>query len=91
MFTFNIKDRGFLMIKRKIFIFASDCHTLGVKRCKFPFKYKGEVHNKCTTRDHTHPWCAMSTKGDGTVVEWGNCEERCVGNDKKCKTINYYS
>ena len=44
------------------------------KNCIFPFKYKGETHNKCTTAgsDNSAAWCATEVRNGENMVEHDN-------------------
>ena len=54
----------------------------------FPFTFKGETHNKCTTSgsDNGAAWCATEVDSEGEVVrnKWEDCEEGCPGTDFEC-------
>eukprot|EP00092_Neocalanus_flemingeri_P022566 GFUD01024469.1.p1 GENE.GFUD01024469.1~~GFUD01024469.1.p1 ORF type:complete len:179 (-),score=0.25 GFUD01024469.1:37-573(-) len=56
------------------------CKTSWVT-CIFPFKYKGNTYDKCTTKDAQLPWCATAVdKGDGNQViegQWVDCFDGC--------------
>ena len=45
---------------------------LVVGTCKFPFKYKKEVHKKCILGDNGD-WCATSLTKNGYVDTWAYC------------------
>jgi len=53
-----------------------------VRRCKFPFHYKGKLHYKCIWSDHTEDWCYTTEE-----LDWGNC--RPCDNEKKVKKEYY--
>jgi len=40
--------------------------------CKFPFIYKGQKYNKCTTVDEDKPWCATTSSYDDNGL-WEFC------------------
>jgi len=49
--------------------------------CIFPFMYKGETYNSCTTVDSDAPWCATEVDVYGNYIEqtskWGYCGSLC--------------
>jgi len=65
-----------------------ECKSNLGNNCVFPFTFKGETHNKCTTSgsDNGAPWCATEVDADGEVVrnKWEDCEEGCPGTDFEC-------
>jgi len=69
------------------------CYAIPVdnpaEECIFPFKYKGETYNSCTTFDSENdkPWCAYEVDKDGVVIngKWGDCEgEGCGIGEFQC-------
>jgi len=65
-----------------------ECKSNLGNNCIFPFVYKGETHNKCTTSgsDNGAPWCATEVDENGEVVrnKWEDCEAGCPGTDFEC-------
>jgi len=58
---------------------SSKCMTTSGAECRFPFFFKGQVYNECTTAGgFTQPWCST---GNGYHInsEWGNCASNCPG------------
>ena len=61
-----------------------DCITVGGadagKQCIFPFKYKGLIHNECTTASYSYAWCSTKIDSNGDFVSgaWGHCGSRCL-------------
>ena len=58
------------------------CLTTSGDFCIFPFKYKGQIHNKCTkegTKNGAY-WCATSVHINQTVVQgkWEDCGKGCT-------------
>merc|ERR1712212_177301 len=50
--------------------------------CQFPFIYKGQIYNSCTTAGgFSQPWCSTGTNIFGFHInsEWGNCASNCPG------------
>lgn len=41
--------------------------------CVFPFKYRGEIYNHCTTRDKGRSWCATKVTYKNQVSTIGFC------------------
>lgn len=66
------------------------CQTVGSSGtpCVFPFNYRDNTYNKCTSKDSDNgqPWCATATAEDGFVVDgaWGDCDEGCPGTRIEC-------
>ena len=67
--------------------FSAPCTKQGndVHNCIFPFIYKGQTYEKCTTvdSDNEKPWCAYDIQ-PGTEVpqdgkHWGDCNFDCPG------------
>ena len=72
----------------KIWIFLETCKTVGSSGspCVFPFVYRDQTYDTCTTRDSDtgQPWCATKVDSDGWVVDhaWGDCDqEQCITKD----------
>ena len=67
------------------FIHIVSCKTNGGnvenQPCVFPFIYKGDSYQACTTKDHDVPWCYTEVNSNGAGVEgrWGNCGPGCNG------------
>ena len=68
-----------------IFFIPEACLILGSnpEPCVFPFIYKNQTFNQCTTEDADigSVWCATEVDQQGVVVEgrWGDCMESCPG------------
>ena len=62
MKTTNINNKGKSQKTKK----------LVVGTCKFPFKYKKELHKKCLKGDNGD-WCATSLTKNGYVDTWAYC------------------
>ena len=84
-------DMTFRIFKNKnikIGIFLETCKTVGSSGspCVFPFVYRDQTYDTCTTRDSDtgQPWCATKVDSDGWVVDhaWGDCDqEQCLTKD----------
>merc|ERR1711881_750588 len=65
-----------------------ECKTSTKKACVFPFTYKGETHNACSSADSENGavWCATEVDEEGEVVRntWEDCEEGCPGTSFEC-------
>merc|ERR1711953_1421156 len=67
---------------------GSKCMTVsgavsGVE-CQFPFVFKGQVYNSCTTAGgFSQPWCATTTNSYYINSQWGNCASNCPGVDSE--------
>merc|ERR1711928_241555 len=67
---------------------ASKCMTVsgavsGVE-CQFPFVFKGQVYNSCTTAGgFSQPWCSTTTNSYYINSQWGNCASNCPGLDSE--------
>ena len=54
-------------------------------KCIFPFLYKGQSYEKCTSdfSENGKPWCAINIQPLTEVPEdgfhWGDCSENCPG------------
>ena len=61
------------------FIIILACRTVGEDPCVFPFTYRGNTYNECTTVDEPEPWCSTETTDDGSFIsgEWASCNEHC--------------
>jgi hypothetical protein len=65
--------------------FLAACKTVGSKPepCVFPFRYEGQLFNRCTGTDAEDGsvWCATEVDNTGEVIEgrWGDCDEGCPG------------
>merc|ERR1711872_925631 len=62
---------------------ASKCMTVSGAvsgaECQFPFVFKGQVYNSCTTAGgFSQPWCA-TTNSYYINSQWGNCASNCPG------------
>lgn len=70
--------------------YDEDGQALKANTCVFPFKYKNETHNKCTTADsdNNKPWCAYDIQPNTEVPQdgkhWGDCNYDCPGGDSEC-------
>ncbi|CAB4069290.1 MMP9 [Lepeophtheirus salmonis] len=54
------------------------CSSTNGKKCVFPFKYKGETYDKCTTAENGGtPWCANSLYASLEADTFGNCGSDC--------------
>ena len=58
------------------------CQTKGGHTCIFPFKYKGQTYNACTTagnkpHHYDKSWCAYKVDTNGKKKKW----DFCVGGD----------
>ena len=55
--------------------------------CVFPFKYKGQIHTKCTKDDSQNNvyWCATGVDKDQNVVHglWDECGQECPLEDDR--------
>ena len=40
--------------------------------CVFPFTYRGNEYEWCTSERHDQPWCAVTNDYDDDKL-WGNC------------------
>merc|ERR1712223_1869388 len=48
--------------------------------CQFPFVFKGQVYNSCTTAGgFSQPWCSTTTNSYYINSQWGNCASNCPG------------
>eukprot|EP00096_Caligus_rogercresseyi_P009344 TRINITY_DN3157_c0_g1_i3.p1 TRINITY_DN3157_c0_g1~~TRINITY_DN3157_c0_g1_i3.p1 ORF type:complete len:187 (+),score=6.56 TRINITY_DN3157_c0_g1_i3:58-561(+) len=56
------------------------CGSLEGQRCVFPFVYKGNTYNGCTTLDNSgRPWCATSINpSTKEYVNYGECNKACL-------------
>ena len=81
---------GLILILFLIFMYnfilveeCTECVTTKKIPCVFPFEYKSETYNECTTVDFGNTmWCSTRTE-DGVHVkgEYGECDMNC----QKCK------
>jgi len=52
--------------------------------CQFPFVFKGQVYNSCTTAGgFSQPWCST---GSNAYRQWGYCASSCTGAESKVCT-----
>merc|ERR1712106_746643 len=73
---------------------SSQCMTtsgaVSGAECQFPFTFKGQVYNSCTTAGgFAQPWCSTGTNIFGFHInsQWGNCASNCPGVESKvCMT-----
>ena len=52
------------------------CETKGgYGPCVFPFKYRGQKYEACTTAGNYKPWCAYKVDAKGIMVagKWAYC------------------
>ena len=44
--------------------------------CVFPFVYRNILYTRCTSVDHSRPWCATAVDPFGRFLndQWGNCD-----------------
>lgn len=60
----------------------TECLTVNNKVCKFPFRYKGRLHDTCITIDSNVPWCSLSKDSKGNHIETetsrGQCQSSCA-------------
>ena len=57
-----------------------NCLTKKKEKCVFPFKYKGVVHNSCTTANNGGKlWCSTGNGAGGNYKTWGNCDSDTCG------------
>ena len=74
-----------LLTNSFIKLFKVGCTTISGPKpnvaCVFPFIYKGNTYDQCTSVDHTQRWCATKVNNDGTYVgdDWGDCGSDCPG------------
>ena len=57
-----------------------DCTTVGVRECKFPFKYKNHYYYTCTKAgysDGPYKWCSKQNNATGHMKMWGHCTSEC--------------
>ncbi|XP_040579517.1 uncharacterized protein [Lepeophtheirus salmonis] len=56
------------------------CPTTNGQQCRFPFVYRGQTYNKCTTVDYEGVyWCATSLEADNEMGNYGICHGNCPG------------
>ena len=65
------------------------CQTKEGKKCIFPFVYKGNTYDICTTvdSDNGEAWCAITVERNRSVPFgfWGDCRPGCPGYEGKRK------
>ena len=63
------------------------CQTEEGKKCIFPFVYKGNTYDICTTvdSDNGHAWCATTVERNRSVPfgSWDDCRPGCPGYEGK--------
>ena len=70
-----------ILIRYKILLYPfleEVCETKGGYGCIFPFKYKGQTYNACTTAGNwphhgTKTWCAYKIYSDGNMAKYDFC------------------
>ena len=59
----------------------TECLTNNNKVCRFPFRYKGRLHDTCITIDSDVPWCSLATDYKGNHIDneenRGTCQPSC--------------
>ncbi|CAH3116452.1 unnamed protein product [Pocillopora meandrina] len=60
-----------------VYFIRGSCRKRTTSRycCAFPFIYKGRRYNRCTSKNHKRPWCALTPNYDRDK-KWGNCARR---------------
>ena len=56
--------------------------------CVFPFIYRNILYTRCTTVDHSRPWCATAVDAYGRFLnnQWGNCDlSTCDVDGERCQ------
>ena len=60
------------------FYFLVSCQTACGYQCKFPFYYKNEKFDGCTTKDNGDEyWCATQLDLTSDSKQWGPCTGIC--------------
>ena len=57
------------------------CHTTSNNICVFPFVFRGQTYDSCTTTSDTKTWCStkVDSRGQHVTGNWGYCkaEKEC--------------
>lgn len=58
---------------------VNSCRSIGKHECAFPFYYKGDKYDSCTSRDefNGNPWCSYTTQYEPS--KWEYCTCQCPG------------
>ena len=69
------------------------CRTVGGlvpnADCVFPFRYKGTIHDRCTTAGYSNAWCSTKVYQNGEHVanNWGDCDSNCGEKDSPIEEV----
>ncbi len=77
----GIRVTTFDWTKMRSLCHYTECVTKDNKVCKFPFRYKGRLYNKCITLDSESAWCSLKTDQNNNHIDGtgniGFCADTC--------------